>query len=127
VSLQTGHTEYVAGTTSVSNHWHAHAVGIAVIDGASVSSGHPTARTLVTWLNDLPDGVRPDEVGGPFADPTARHGFFSDVGHQGHLHIGWRAAPIRSAADDRGRGAESAGGRPRTAPSSLAPSVSRPP
>lgn len=94
-SLQTGHSKYVAGTTSVSNHWHGRGVDISVIDGRAVGRDHAIARTLVTWLDSLPDAVRPDEVGGPFADLTARRGFFTDASHQGHLHIAWRAAPIR--------------------------------
>lgn len=79
----------------MSHHWHGRAVDISVIDGAAVGPGHATARALVTWLAGLPDGVRPDEVGSPFAGLTGPRGFFTDPDHHGHVHIGWRAAPIR--------------------------------
>lgn len=95
VSLQTGHSKYVAGTTSVSHHWHGRGVDIAVLDGTAVNSGHAGARALVTWLAGLPDGVRPDEVGSPFSDLSGHPGFFTDGNHLGHVHIAWRAAPVR--------------------------------
>lgn len=99
VSLQTGHSKYVAGTTSVSNHYHGRAVDIAVIDGEAVSAASPKARALVTWLASLEGPQRPREVGSPFPDLSAQPGHFSDADHQGHLHIGWGAPDGREGIE----------------------------
>lgn len=86
--FSTGHSKYVAGTNRVSNHWCGQAADVHIIDGQAVSRTSPPARMLVDWLRSLPDEVRPNEVGQPWADVVGG-GFFTDASHQGHVHIGY--------------------------------------
>src|SRR5690606_28106131 len=44
VALRSGHSRYVAGTTTESHHYHGRAVDIAAIDGEPVSAASPKAR-----------------------------------------------------------------------------------
>jgi hypothetical protein len=85
--LRSGHSRYVKGTTRVSNHTVWRAVDIDMVDGQPVSRHSPAARRLALWLNGLQGPLRPAEIGSPF--PIAHRPYFTDEGHQGHLHVGY--------------------------------------
>jgi len=85
--LRTGHSRFVKGTTRVSNHTVWRAVDIDMVDGRPVSRHSRPARTLALWLDNLQGPLRPSEVGSPF--PFGRRPYFTDEGHQGHVHIGY--------------------------------------
>jgi hypothetical protein len=87
--LQTGHSPYVAGTRRVSNHHLWRAVDVDRVDGQPVSPSSKAARTLVEWLDGLQGPLRPAEVGSPFV--VGHPPYFSDDGHQDHIHIGYNA------------------------------------
>jgi hypothetical protein len=91
--LRTGHTHYVRGTRRVSNHSVWRAVDIDQVDGGPVGLANRAARELAGWLGRGGAGVRPSEVGSPWA--FGRRPWFTDPGHQGHLHIGF-AGPTRA-------------------------------
>ena len=95
VSLKTGHSRCIGGGDypgcRVSHHWHGRAVDIAAIDGRPVNSSNPTARALALHLHQLPQPLRPSEVGTPWPDLTPLPGYFSDAAHTRHLHLGWKA------------------------------------
>jgi hypothetical protein len=59
-------------------------VDIDMVDGRPVSRRSRPARTLVAWLEGP---LRPSEIGSPVA--IGRRPYFTDEGHQGHLHIGY--------------------------------------
>jgi len=84
----TGHSYYVAGTTTPSNHAFGRAVDISVIDGQAVSLYNPAARDAMEMVLTLPPPLLPDELGGPWLlyHPPVRV-FTRD--HGDHLHIGW--------------------------------------
>jgi hypothetical protein len=85
----TGHSVYVKGTTRVSNHHAWRAVDIDLVDGQPVSPRSSAARSLVGWLDRLQGPLRPAEVGSPF--PIGHRPYFTDEGHQEHIHIGYGA------------------------------------
>jgi hypothetical protein len=85
--LHTGHSRYVKGTTRISNHTVWRAVDIDRVDGQAVSAASPAARALVGWLDGLQGPLRPSEIGSPF--PLGHRPYFSDDGHQHHIHIGY--------------------------------------
>jgi hypothetical protein len=85
--LRTGHSRFVRGTRRISNHTVWRAVDIDRVDGVPVSPGSPAARALATWLDRLDGPLRPAEIGSPFA--FGRRPWFTDEGHQAHLHIGY--------------------------------------
>jgi hypothetical protein len=85
--LRTGHSRYVRGTTRVSNHTLWRALDIDRVDGRPVSAANHRARALVAWLDGLEGPLRPSEIGSPFA--FGRRPYFSDDGHQGHIHVGY--------------------------------------
>jgi hypothetical protein len=86
--LRTGHSRFVKGTTRVSNHTVWRAVDIDMVDGQPVSKASPAARSLVVWLDGLEGPLRPSEIGSPWE--LGRRPYFSDEGHQGHVHVGYR-------------------------------------
>jgi hypothetical protein len=86
--LRSGHSRYVKGTTRVSNHTVWRAVDIDMVDGRPVSRGNRAARALVVWLDGLQGPLRPSEIGSPF--DLGHRPYFSDEGHQGHVHVGYR-------------------------------------
>jgi hypothetical protein len=86
--LRTGHSRFVKGTTRVSNHTVWRAVDIDMVDGRPVSPANQRARALAGWLDGLQGPLRPSEIGSPFR--FGHRPYFSDEGHQGHLHIGYR-------------------------------------
>jgi hypothetical protein len=86
--LRTGHSRFVKGTTRVSNHTVWRAVDIDVVDGQRVSKASKAAHALVVWLDGLEGPLRPSEIGSPWE--IGRRPYFSDEGHQGHVHVGYR-------------------------------------
>lgn len=94
--IRTGHSQCVGGGSlatrpgcSASNHWHGRAVDVGSVGGAPVSPANPAARALAEWLVRLPEPLRPDELGVPWAAMDPIPGVFSDGDHQDHLHIGF--------------------------------------
>jgi hypothetical protein len=85
--LRTGHSRFVRGTTRVSNHSVWRAVDIDVVNGRPVSRTSRASRALVVWLDGLQGPLRPSEIGSPFK--IGRRPYFSDEGHQGHVHVGY--------------------------------------
>jgi hypothetical protein len=85
--LKTGHSRYVKGTHRVSNHTVWRAADLDRVDGRPVSRGSAAARKLTTWLDGLEGPLRPSEIGSPF--PVGHEPYFSDEGHQEHIHIGY--------------------------------------
>jgi len=85
--LRTGHSRFVKGTTRVSNHTVWRALDIDVVNGQPVSKASRASRTLVVWLDGLQGPLRPSEIGSPFN--IGRRPYFSDEGHQGHVHVGY--------------------------------------
>jgi hypothetical protein len=62
-----------------------------MVDGRPVSRRSRAARGLALWLDGLQGPLRPSEVGSPFA--FGRRPYFSDEGHQEHVHIGYGTLP----------------------------------
>jgi hypothetical protein len=85
--LRTGHSWYVKGTRRVSNHSVWRAVDLDQVDGRPVSTSNTAARRLAVWIGQGRAGVQPSEVGSPFE--LGRRPYFTDDGHQGHLHVGF--------------------------------------
>jgi hypothetical protein len=85
--LHTGHSQFVKGTTRVSNHTVWRAVDIDQVDGQAVSPASQAARGLVEWLDGLQGPLRPVEIGSPF--DLGRRPYFTDEGHKGHIHVGY--------------------------------------
>jgi hypothetical protein len=87
--LITGHSYFVAGTTSPSNHAFGRAVDLSVIDGQAVSIYNAAARDAMAIVLTLRLPLLPDEVGGPWllSHPSSVAVFTRD--HGNHLHIGW--------------------------------------
>jgi hypothetical protein len=89
--LITGHSYFVAGTNSPSNHAFGRAVDIAVIDGVAVSSANAGARDAMEMVLDLPAYLLPTELGGPWLLPHPATVSVFTEDHHDHLHIGWDA------------------------------------
>lgn len=87
--LKTGHSEFVAGTKRVSNHWYGRGVDIYAVDGDKVAPGSSLAKAFALEASDLDAALRPAEIGLPWAELAGRPGLFSDASHQGHLHFAW--------------------------------------
>jgi hypothetical protein len=85
--LRSGHSWYVKGTRRISNHSLWRAVDVDQVDGRPVSPANAAARRLAVWIGRGRAGVQPSEVGSPW--PFGGRPWFSDVGHQGHLHVGF--------------------------------------
>jgi len=101
--IKTGHYECVGGGPlaptggcSQSHHWHWRAADVDVVDGGAVGASNSAARRLVEAMSLLPiavghnlvdDPTRPAQVGSPWAEFDPLDGFFSDSGHDDHLHI----------------------------------------
>jgi hypothetical protein len=86
--LKSGHSPYVSGTTSFSNHYFGRAVDIYAVNGANVSPLNFHARQVALLLNQFPEQLRPSEVGSPFYD-IVYPGAFADGDHRDHVHIGF--------------------------------------
>jgi len=85
--LQTGHSYYVAGTRRPSNHSFGRAVDIGSVNGEIVSPRNDAARELVLAIGKLPPSIRPTEIGSPWE--ISGPGYFTNAGHQDHLHLGF--------------------------------------
>jgi hypothetical protein len=85
--VRSGHSWYVKGTRRVSNHSVWRAVDLDQVDGRPVSSSNTAARRLALWIGRGGSGVQPSEVGSPWA--FGARPWFTDAGHQGHLHVGF--------------------------------------
>jgi hypothetical protein len=85
--LRTGHSWYVKGTRRVSNHSVWRAVDLDQVGGRPVSLSNPAARRLALWIGRGQAGVQPSEVGSPWR--FGGRPWFTDAGHQGHLHVGF--------------------------------------
>jgi hypothetical protein len=86
--VRTGHSYYVTGTRRVSNHTVWRAVDLDQVDGRPVSRRNAAARDLAYRIGRLRGRLAPAEVGSPWSFGGARP-WFTDAGHQGHLHIGY--------------------------------------
>jgi hypothetical protein len=91
--LRSGHSWYVKDTRRVSNHSVWRGVDIDQVDGHPVSPANSAARQLARWIGQGGAGVWPSEVGSPWR--FAGRPWFTDSGHQGHLHVGF-AGPTRA-------------------------------
>jgi hypothetical protein len=85
--VRTGHSWFVKGTRRVSNHSVWRAVDLDRVDGLPVSYANAAARRLTLWIGRGGAGVQPSEVGSPWA--FGGRPWFTDAGHQGHLHVGF--------------------------------------
>jgi hypothetical protein len=93
--VRTGHSWYVKGTRRVSNHSVWRAVDVDWVGGHPVSPSNPAARRLALWIGRGRAGVQPSEVGSPWR--FGGRPWFTDAGHQGHLHVGF-AGPTQAGA-----------------------------
>ena len=93
--LRTGHPWYVKGTRRVSNHSLWRGVDLDRVDGRPVSPANTAARQLALWIGRGRAGVQPSEVGSPWR--FGGRPWFTDAGHQGHLHVGF-PGPTRTGA-----------------------------
>lgn len=87
--FRTGHSRYVAGTSSVSNHNCGQAADIFLVDDELVSPRSRAARGLVEWLRTIAGPARPTEIGQPWYDLEQEPGFFANAAHQDHVHLGF--------------------------------------
>ena len=85
--LRTGHSWFVKGTQRVSNRSVWRGVDLDQVDGHPVSPANPAAQQLALWVGRGRTGVQPSEVGSPWT--FGGRPWFSDPGHQGHLHVGF--------------------------------------
>ena len=90
--LRSGHSQFVAGTDRISNHWYGRAVDIYAVDGEIVGPGSSAAKSLAIEATDSSPPGRSTEIGLPWADLENGPGVFSDAAHQGDLHFGWRGS-----------------------------------
>ena len=81
------HSKFTAGG-SISNHAMGRGLDIASVDGEIVNPGSAASRELASELSQLPEEYRPDEIGSPW--PISGPGYFTDAGHQDHLHLGFK-------------------------------------
>jgi len=87
--LITGHSNFVKGTTRVSNHVYGRAVDILGVDGEPVSPWNAAARDVMEQALSLPSPLTPDEVGGPWILSVGNRSSFTTADHQNHIHIGY--------------------------------------
>jgi hypothetical protein len=80
----------VKGTNRVSNHHVGRGVDIDQVNGRGVSKTNGDAKKLAEWLDHLSGPLRPSEVGSPWL--FGHRPYFSDEGHQEHVHIGYSYA-----------------------------------
>ena len=86
--VRTGHSRYVRGTRRVSNHTVWRAVDLDMVAGRPVGPGNAAARDLAWRVGRLGGRLAPAEVGSPWTFGGGRP-WFTDTGHQGHIHIGY--------------------------------------
>ncbi|HEX2274534.1 MAG TPA: lytic murein transglycosylase, partial [Acidimicrobiales bacterium] len=88
--IKTGHSQFVAGTDRISNHFHGRGIDITAVDGAPVNASNDRALDLALAILTAAPSLRPDEFGSPWPGLSEFPGAFTDAAHQGHLHLGWR-------------------------------------
>ena len=81
------HSKFTSGG-SVSNHHFGRGLDIAAIDGVPVNASNFDAREIAMAFQDFDPSIRPNEIGTPWA--IAGPGYFTDAGHQDHLHVGFK-------------------------------------
>lgn len=86
--FKTGHSKFVKGAISISNHYFGRAADIAYVDGLAVSSSNGSAYEVVLEVASVAGQVRPTELGHPFG-AIGVPGGFTDVDHRDHLHVGF--------------------------------------
>jgi hypothetical protein len=86
--LRTGHSYYVRGTRRVSNHTAWRAVDLDMVAGRPVGPGNTAARDLAWRIGRLRGHLAPSEMGSPWTFGGTRP-WFTDRGHQGHIHVGY--------------------------------------
>ncbi len=89
------HSKFTTGG-SISNHAYGRGLDIASVDGEIVNPGSTAARELASELSTLPEKYRPDEIGSPW--PISGPGYFTDAGHQDHVHVGFKTEIDKSWA-----------------------------
>ena len=85
--MHTGHIQTVYPTERVSNHAVGRAVDIRAVNGQPVADP-ATSRQMLTEVALRAGQLGATEVGAPFDLNGDRKGFFTDIVHQDHLHIG---------------------------------------
>lgn len=85
--MHTGHIQTVYPTTRVSNHAVGRAVDIRAVDGQPVVDP-ATSPEMLTEVALRAAELGATEVGAPFDLNGDREGFFTDIVHQDHLHVG---------------------------------------
>ncbi|NEK93366.1 hypothetical protein GCU67_04120 [Modestobacter muralis] len=85
--MHTGHIQTVYPTERVSNHAVGRAVDIRAVDRQPVIDP-ATSREMLIELAARAGELGATEVGAPFDLNGDRSGFFTDVVHQDHLHVG---------------------------------------
>jgi hypothetical protein len=85
--FKTGHSMRTR-SGSISNHYYGRAVDVTFVGGSPVSEANLEARQIVVGLAGVQGGLRPDELGHPFADLSVVGGF-SDADHDDHIHLGF--------------------------------------
>jgi hypothetical protein len=85
--LRTGHSWFVRGTRRVSNHSVWRGVDVDEVDGRPVGPANRAARRLALWVGRGRAGAQPSEIGSPWR--FGGRPWFTDRGHQGHLHVGF--------------------------------------
>ena len=88
--IKTGHDQFTSGG-SVSNHFVGRGLDISSVDGQPVRASNLAARDVAEAIAALDGSIRPSEVGAPWAINAPD--FFTDGGHQDHIHIGWDNPP----------------------------------
>ena len=119
--IKTGHAQFTSGG-SVSNHFEGRGIDIARVDGEIVNSGSPAARELASEIAEMTGDLRPTEVGTPWA--IGASGFFTDGGHQDHLHVAFDGEPpagFKAPAPSAAPAAGAAAARHRAPPSPRPP------
>ena len=112
--LQTGHS-YLTVNGTVSNHVFGRAADISSVGGEPVGPGNAAARELALALGSLDPAIRPTELGSPWE--IGGDAYFTDGGHQDHLHVGFDdPAAVATAAAAVAQAAAAVAGATETAP-----------
>lgn len=85
--MHTGHIQTVYPTPRLSNHAVGRAVDIRAVDARPVADP-ATSREMLTQVALRAAELGATEVGAPFDLNGDRKGFFTDIVHQDHLHLG---------------------------------------
>jgi len=85
-AMMSDHDKLTSGG-SISNHYYGRAFDIATVDGQPVNPGNQAAQEVAVALTRLPSGIRPTEIGSPWALPGSAD--FTDSAHQDHIHVGF--------------------------------------